>query len=224
MVSPRLTQVGAHDVDKLIRRAHATRVARHRRTRHVGAHVLFDHLGHEPVCGTAESGNLLHDFGAALLRLKGALECLDLPTDTPHSHQQAGLIPDGMTHRSARILYRSIVVSTSLGRYRPTKRHCLILSACVDGTGTFAVSAPAIVATARRDWSGMPLWAYDVASPPYAGDRGKPQNWFGRSLDLTLDRDEQLKPLDGSGSRRTYTALRRQHDRAALGFGGGVRR
>src|SRR5579871_6661326 len=110
MVSPRLTQVGAHDVDKLIRRAHATRVARHRGTRHVAAHVLFDHLGHEPVCGAAESGNLLHDFGAALLGLEGTLERLDLSADTPHARHQAGLVSDGMTHRSTLILYWSIVV------------------------------------------------------------------------------------------------------------------
>src|ERR1700745_65899 len=127
MVSPRLTQVGAHDVDKLIRRAHATRVARHRRTRHVGAHVLFDHLGHEPVCGAAESGNLLHDFGAALLRLKGALECLDLPTDTPHSRQKVGLIPDGMTHRSTLILYGSMVVY-QLCRPNPCPRSSIVSS------------------------------------------------------------------------------------------------
>jgi cytochrome c553 len=84
---------------------------------------------------------------------------------------------------------------------------CLILGACVYGTGTFAASAPAIVATAPHDWSDMPLWAYGVASPPHAGDRGKSRSPFGRSLDLTLDRDEQFKPLHVGGSRRTYTLL-----------------
>lgn len=78
---------------------------------------------------------------------------------------------------------------------------------CGHTTEVFSASTPPIPATTTRDWSDLPLWAYGVASPPHAGDRGKPQTSFGRSLDPTLPRDEQLKPLHVGGSGRTYTRL-----------------
>jgi cytochrome c553 len=78
---------------------------------------------------------------------------------------------------------------------------------CAHRTEVFGASAPPIPATTPRDWSDLPLWAYGVANPPHAGDRGKPQTSFGRSVDPTLPRDEQLKPLHVGGSGRAYTLL-----------------
>src|SRR6202008_1162416 len=74
--------------------------ARYRGAGYVVPHVLLDHLRHEAVCGAAECGNLLHDFGATLLGLERTFKRLDLSADATHPSEEGDLVPDRRTHKS----------------------------------------------------------------------------------------------------------------------------
>ena len=49
--------------------------------RHVVADVVFDHLGHEAVDGTAGGGETLEDIRAGTIFAAGAPDALHLPDD-----------------------------------------------------------------------------------------------------------------------------------------------
>src|ERR1700722_5768744 len=62
-----LLQVGVHHVDKLLGRAGIERGRVLLRSDQVIAHVILDHLGHQPGDGAADADDLVHDGLAARL-------------------------------------------------------------------------------------------------------------------------------------------------------------
>ena len=52
---------------------------------HVAANVIFDHLGHQAVYGTAYRGNDLEHVGTADFAFQCALDGFDLPANAPHA-------------------------------------------------------------------------------------------------------------------------------------------
>src|SRR5579871_5037015 len=92
-------QIGVHHVDQLLGRLGVERHGVLLRADQVVAHVVLDHLGHQPRDRTADADDLVHDGVAAGLVAERALERLDLPADAPHPREQLSLLVDRMGHR-----------------------------------------------------------------------------------------------------------------------------
>jgi len=70
--------------------------------------VTLDQLRHEAVQRAAGGGHELEDLGAPVLLLDGALERLDLSTDTPDAADQLLFILGGVRHRLPPFYYTHV--------------------------------------------------------------------------------------------------------------------
>jgi hypothetical protein len=58
------------------------------------AHVILDHLGHEPCHSPSHSGDEMHDLFTVRLVVERALDSFDLTFDAAHARQQLLLFTD----------------------------------------------------------------------------------------------------------------------------------
>ena len=77
-----------HDFDQLFGCQHSGVITRRFRINHVLSDVILDHLGDKSVQGATARSGLSEHVGALLVRIDGALDRLDLPTQTPQAKQQ----------------------------------------------------------------------------------------------------------------------------------------
>src|ERR1051325_8007281 len=91
-----LLQVRVHHVDQLLGRLGVERYGVLLRPDQVIAHVILDHLGHQPGDRAADADDLMHPRLAAGLVAERALERLDLPAYAPHPREQLLLLADRM--------------------------------------------------------------------------------------------------------------------------------
>ena len=87
-----------NNLDQLLRGAGARIVPRRFRVDDMLPDMAFDHLGDEPVKGTAASGRLLQHRGAAGFLLKRTFNGVELATNAPDPVQQLLLVLEGVCH------------------------------------------------------------------------------------------------------------------------------
>src|ERR1035441_1291632 len=93
-----LLEIAVDDVDQLVGGVLVKGVAMFFRIDEVGTDVFLDDLGEQAVHRAATGRDQVHDFGAPCFTLQGALDSVDLTTDTADPVQQLLLFVDRVGH------------------------------------------------------------------------------------------------------------------------------